>query len=142
MSHASTTDTILLFDGECAFCNGCVRWLLRHERSVRYRFASLQSSEAVTLLTVHGIMSGDLASLVVIDGGKLYRKSEAVLHLLRDVRWPWPALRIFALLPRPMRDAVYDYIGAHRYRWWGKAESCVIADPALRSRLVTKAPDR
>lgn len=127
---------VLLFDGECAFCNGCVRWLLEHERHPRYHFAPLQSEAAAPLLAEHGIAQGDLGSMVVIDDGKLYRKSAAALHLLRGTRWPWRMLRIFALIPRGLRDAVYDYVGAHRYQWWGRAESCIVADPAWHSRLL------
>lgn len=132
---------VLLFDGECAFCNGCVLWLLRHERRARYRFAPLQSAAAAPLLAAHGIAPGDLGSLAVIDGGRLYRKSAAVLHLLRETRWPWRLLGIFALVPRALRDVAYDYVGAHRYRWWGRAESCLVADPAWHSRLlVSRSP--
>lgn len=127
---------MLLFDGECAFCNGCVRWLLRHERRPRYRFAPLQSAAATPLLAAHGIASGDLNSMVVIDSGQLYRKSAAALRLLRETRWPWRLFGIFTLVPRALRDMVYDYVGAHRYRWWGRAKSCVVADPAWRSRLL------
>lgn len=132
--------SVLLFDGECAFCNGCVRWLLRHERSARYRLASLQSVAAAPLLAAHGIAPGDLSTLAVIDGGRLYRKSAAALHLLRETRWPWPLLGVLALVPRVLRDAAYDYIGARRYRWWGRTQSCVIADPDWRSRLLDSRP--
>lgn len=130
------TGPILLFDGECAFCNGCVLWMLRHEREPNYRFASLQSAAAAPLLARHGLAAGDLSSLVVIDAGQVYRKSAAVLHLLRATRLPWPVLRIFAILPRFLRDAAYDFVGANRYRWWGKVKTCVVADPAWRSRVL------
>lgn len=131
---------VLLFDGECAFCNGCVLWLLKHERSPRYSFAPLQSAAALPLLAAHGKAQGDLSSMVVIDGGQLYRKSDAALHLLRETRLPWRMLRVFAVIPRVLRDAIYDFIGAHRYRWWGRAEHCVMADPLWQSRLL-EPPD-
>lgn len=127
---------VLLFDGECAFCNACVRWLLEHERRPRYYFAPLQSSVAAALLEEHGITLSDLSSLLVIDEGKLYRKSAAALHLLRGAHWHWRIFRVFLLVPRTLRDAVYDFVGARRYRWWGRAKSCIVADPAWRSRLL------
>ncbi|WP_029890106.1 thiol-disulfide oxidoreductase DCC family protein [Polycyclovorans algicola] len=128
---------VLLFDGDCAFCNGCVRWLLRHERRPRYQFAALQSDAAQPLLARFEVPPGDLGSVLVIDHGRLYRKTAAVLHLLPELRWPWPLLRVFVLVPRVLRDAVYDFVGARRYRWWGRATSCVIADPAWHSRVLT-----
>lgn len=133
-------EPVLLFDGDCAFCNGCVRWLLGHERRARYRFAPLQSAAARRLLEGHAVAPGDLGSLLVLDGGRLYRKSAAVLHLARELRAPWPALRILALLPRALRDAAYDYIGARRYRWWGRSVYCAAATPARRARFL--ASDR
>lgn len=132
---------VLLFDGECAFCNGCVRWLLQHERRPRYYFAPLQSDVAAPLLEKHGIPEGELSSLVVIDGSRMYLKSAAVLHLLRETRWPWRMLRILVLVPRVLRDAVYDFIGARRYHWWGRAESCVVADPAWHTRVLGSGTD-
>lgn len=128
--------SVLLFDGDCAFCNGWVRWLLRHERRPSYRFATLQSAAAAPLLAAYGVAPGDLGSVVVIDRGQLYRKSAAALHLLRETRWPWRLLGILNLVPRAVRDAAYDYVGAHRYRWWGKAEHCVLADATARSRVL------
>lgn len=128
---------VLLFDGDCAFCNGCVRWLLRHERRPRYHFAALQSEAAQPLLARFEVPSGDLGSVLVIDRGRLYRKTAAVLHLLSELRWPWPLLRVFGLVPRGLRDALYDGVGARRYRWWGRATFCVIADPAWHDRVLT-----
>ena len=127
---------ILLFDGDCAFCNGCVLWLLRHERAPNYRFAPLQSAVAAPLLDRHGIDANDLSSIVVIDADRVHRKSAAVLHLLRATRQPWRSLAVLSILPRRLRDAAYDYVGARRYGWWGRATSCVIADPAWRSRVL------
>lgn len=131
----NTCVPVLLFDGDCAFCNNYVRWLLKYERRTRFYFASLQSTVAAPLLIAYGIAPGDLSSLVVIDRGMFYRKSSAILHLLQEMRWPWRLLGVFALIPRGARDVVYDYIGARRYRWWGRAESCVIADAGLGVRI-------
>lgn len=127
---------VVLFDGDCAFCNGTVRWLLRHERAPRYRLAALQSEAARPLLAQFGVPAGDLGSVLVIDHGRLYRKTAAVLHLLRELRWPWPLMRVLVVVPRFLRDPVYDFVGARRYRWWGRADRCVVADPALRARVL------
>lgn len=127
---------VLLFDGECAFCNGFVRWMLKHERRPHYYFASLQADVAAPLLVEYKIAPGDLSSLVVIDNARSYRKSDAVLHLLAEMRWPWRLLGVGVLIPRKLRDVAYDFIGKRRYQWWGRADCCIVADPAVRSRIL------
>ena len=140
MTGATAPDAIVLFDGECALCNGSVQWLLRHERSPRYRFAPLQSAAAAPLLASHNISAADRSSVVVIDGPRAYRKSSAALHLLRDVRGPWRALALLRLVPRGLRDWGYDAIGARRYRWFGTAATCVLEQPEWRARQWPAEP--
>ncbi|MEM8497196.1 MAG: DCC1-like thiol-disulfide oxidoreductase family protein [Pseudomonadota bacterium] len=127
---------IVLFDGDCALCNGCVRWLLKHERRSRYQFAPLQSTAARPWLRAYGLSAADFGSVLAIDGQRLYCKTEAVFHLLREARWYWRLLRVALLIPRPLRDSIYDFVGSHRYRWWGSATYCVIAEPLWRDRLL------
>lgn len=127
---------VLLFDGECAFCNRWVRWLLTHERRARYRFAPLQSRAAAELLIAHGADPLDPSTLIVIDAGLVYRKSDAVIHLLKEMRWPWRLGVALRAVPRRWRNRGYDFVGAHRYAWWGRANSCVLAEPAWRLRAL------
>ena len=128
---------IVLFDGDCAFCNGCVRWLLKHERRSRYQFAPLQSAVAKPWLEKYGLSTSDFNSVIAIDGQQAFIKSSAALHLLKEAHRYWHLLRILKIIPRPIRDAVYDYVGKNRYQWWGSASRCVIAEPQWQSRLLT-----
>jgi len=128
---------VVLFDGECALCNASVRWLLRHERRTRYRFAPLQSGLARSILAGHDVAPDDLTSVLVLDSGKLYRKSAAVLHLARELRLPWTGLLMFRLVPPALRDALYDYVGARRYHWWGRSNYCAAARPEWQSRFLS-----
>lgn len=127
---------VILFDGDCALCNASVRWVLRWEREPLYRFSALQSPAAQRLLQPFGVESVDLSSVLVVDAGQLYRKTDAVLHLMRDMRGFWFLLRAFVGIPRPLRDAVYDFVGRRRYRWWGSAKQCVLAQTGLESRVL------
>ncbi len=136
MNQNSVIVSILLFDGECAFCNACVQWLVKHERTPRYYFAALQDEGVAPLLQAHGIQQENFDSIVVIDGGSSYIKSAAAFHLLHETHWPWRILSVFRFLPNSLCDFVYDFIGARRYRWWGRAECCMVADPALKARQL------
>src|SRR5690606_23922649 len=126
-----TTHPLVLFDGECNLCNGAVQFVLRRDPRGRFRFASLQSEAGRAALRVAG-MPEDAAgsegrppgSIVLIDAGRAFVKSAAALRIARGLRWPWPLLGAFAIVPPFLRDAVYDWIARHRYRWFGKRAEC------------------
>ncbi|HHB90289.1 MAG TPA: thiol-disulfide oxidoreductase DCC family protein [Anaerolineae bacterium] len=126
---------LLLFDGECNLCSGTVRWVLRHERGPALRFAALQSKTGAAILDDFDLPRDVMDTLVLVEGGRAYVKSEAVLRLARYLRWPWSWLRVGRLLPRAWRDALYDYVARHRYAWFGKSPVCLIPTPELADRF-------
>ena len=132
---------ILLFDGVCNLCNGAVNFVLDHERGTALRFGSLQSSAGLALLDRSGGRPRSLDTVVVIDDEHRYERSAAILRLARDLRWPWRALTVLWIVPRPLRDALYDWVAQHRYRWFGKQEACRIPSPELRSRFLPQDND-
>ena len=127
---------ILLFDGVCNLCNGFVNFLLEWEQDSRLHFAAMQSSAGQALLRHHDLPLTDYRSMVLIDDGKLYRKSAAALRLLRGLRRPWCWLRVLAVVPAPLRDRAYDLIARHRYRLFGRQHQCRVPTPALRQRFL------
>lgn len=128
--------SILLFDGVCHLCHGAVRFILRRDPHGRIHFASLQSKKGQELLS--GFSYTDrLQSVVLIEDGVLYTKSDAVLRVGRKLRGPWPALAWAGmLLPRRLRNTVYDWIARNRYRWMGQSEQCMLPTPDIRSRFL------
>ena len=85
--------------------------------------------------------AADQTTVVVIDAGHEYTKSDAALHLLRYLRRPWPLLRVLRFVPRPARDAVYDVIARHRYRWFGRAEyACALSDAPFVTKVSPPPP--
>jgi predicted DCC family thiol-disulfide oxidoreductase YuxK len=73
---------------------------------------------------------------VLIEGERVYMRSDAALRIARNLRGAWPLLSLLVVVPRPLRDAIYDWIASHRYRWFGQADSCMIPSPATRSRFL------
>lgn len=139
---------VVLFDGVCNLCNGAVQFLIDHERGSALRFAALQSDLAKELLEgafgkeqaerlrrgANG--NGDPDSIVLIDGTQGWTHSTAALRIARHLRAPWSWIRIFAIVPRPIRDAVYRFIAKNRYRWFGMSETCRVPTPELRARFL------
>ena len=133
----SAAETIVLFDGVCNLCNGSVQFLLRRDRRRRFRFAALQSAAGQALLQEYGLPTQILPTIVVLEGGQARVRSDAALHLARRLPWPWPALAVFRILPRPLRDALYTFVARHRYRWFGRTESCMLPTPDVADRFLS-----
>jgi len=139
---------LILFDGTCNFCDRVMHFVIDRERGSTLRFAALQSEpgrerlEAATtpeqalLLRAGANGDGDPDSVVLIEGNRMYTHSAAALRIARHLRWPWRWLGVFVIVPRPIRDAVYRWIGRNRYRWFGKTESCRVPTPELRARFL------
>ncbi|MFP4620392.1 MAG: thiol-disulfide oxidoreductase DCC family protein [Bacteroidales bacterium] len=122
----STYKPIVLFDGYCNLCSGSVVFVLKRERGDVFRFASLQSDFAERLLTDMGMEKDVSDSIVLVEGGKVYTQSTAALRISKRLRFFWPALYAFVVVPKFIRDPVYDWIARNRYKWFGKSSTCFV----------------
>lgn len=132
------TAPVLLFDGQCNLCNATVRFILDHERGPDFRFVPLRSARAGELLAPFDADPDDLSSVLVLEDGNLYRESEAALRVLSHLATPWRWLGTLKVLPRPIRDFGYRFVGRRRYAWWGTvtADACPLPSPTIRNRFL------
>ncbi|MDY6779996.1 MAG: thiol-disulfide oxidoreductase DCC family protein [Halobacteria archaeon] len=135
---------VVLFDGVCNLCNGFVQFLIRNDPNKRLRFAPLQSDVAERLLRgCEGEDGSDvdldsLDTVVLIDSGDCYVKSDAALRVAKYVGLPYRLLYPFRFVPRFVRDFVYDFVANHRYGWFGKRESCMAPTPDVSERFLVQ----
>ncbi|HAJ91857.1 MAG TPA: thiol-disulfide oxidoreductase [Gammaproteobacteria bacterium] len=127
---------ILLFDGVCHLCAGSVQFVIKRDPKERFRFARLQSTAAQQLLAAHNITDNRLDSVILIYQGQLYHKSRAALRTAMLLHRGWPLMGVFLLVPRFIADPVYDYIGRHRYQWFGKMSACWLPETDQRWRFL------
>ncbi|EOS55525.1 thiol-disulfide oxidoreductase DCC family protein [Paenibacillus barengoltzii] len=127
---------VILFDGVCHLCQGAVKFIIKHDPAGRFRFASLQSQAGSRLLRAAGAHEESLDSVVLIENGTYYIRSAAALRIARGLRSPWPLLYALIVVPKGLRDAVYRFIAKHRYRWFGKDETCLVPTRELRERFL------
>lgn len=128
---------ILFFDGVCNLCNSTVQFVLKNDKRKRLRFASLQSSAGQKVgMQLASIYGSTPDSLVLQHKGKLYIKSDAALHVARLLGGFWPLLSIFLIVPRFIRNAVYDYVAKNRYKWFGKRDECMMPTKELKERFI------
>ena len=136
-STAEQDRPVILFDGVCNLCTGSVRFVIERDSRKRFRFASLQSPVAERLLG----QRNDLDSVVLVQNGEIYRKSTAALLIARRLDGLWPALWALLVIPRFLRDAVYDWIGRRRYRMFGKRDACWMPRPELADRFLNSGTE-
>ena len=123
---------VVVFDGECSFCNGWIDFLLRFDRNEVFRFAARQSETGAALASQSGLPPGGTGSIIVVEDQRVRLRSDAVLRMLTLLGLPFSVLGVFRLVPAVLRDAVYAVIAHNRKRWFGKTTQCRV--PALSER--------
>lgn len=135
---AATVDDgpVLLFDGVCNLCTGAVQFVIEHDRHERIRFASLQSGLGAVVRDRLGLPSDELDTVVLVEDGGAYTKSAAAIRVCELLGGPYRLATVGWLLPRRVRDRLYDVVAEHRYGWFGRTDQCMVPTPELRARFV------
>ncbi len=132
---------IVLYDGVCGLCNRLVQFLLKRDMHDRLRFASLQSDFAARVLSRHGADPSDLDTVyVVVDydspAERLLARSDAILHVAQQIGGFWKIVSWAKILPRPIRNLVYNLVARNRYKVFGKYETCMLPQPQHRKKFL------
>lgn len=127
---------IVLFDGVCNLCNGAIDFILERDPAGKFAFASLQSEAGQEILSCYGLSTRDFDSVVLVQEGKVYKKSKAALRIAGKLAGGWKYLRVLEVVPAFISDSVYNFIGRNRYRFFGKRENCRLPTPEIRSRFL------
>jgi predicted DCC family thiol-disulfide oxidoreductase YuxK len=127
---------IIVFDAVCVLCCANAQFVLRHDRAGVFRLASMQGEIGAALYRSSGIDPRDPDTLIVIDGDLVLRGSDAVLAIYGGLGWPWRAALVLKLVPRRLRDPLYRWVARHRYRLFGRRESCWVPGPEHAGRIL------
>lgn len=129
-------EPLLLYDGDCGVCGGAVQLILRHDRRSQFHFAALGSQVARELLAEHDVQP-DVDSVVVLDGGRAFVRSEAIFRVLQRLGGAWHLLRIGQVIPRRWADAGYDWFARRRGRVSARLGlSCPVPTMEQRARFL------
>lgn len=128
-------ERVIVFDGLCNWCNAWVDFTMARDRG-RFHFATLQSDKGQELLKLLGLPAQDFETFLLLERGLVFTKSTAAARIARQLSGGWPLCALFVLVPRPLRDILYDYVARHRYRLMGKAQACRIPTAEERGRFV------
>jgi predicted DCC family thiol-disulfide oxidoreductase YuxK len=130
---------VLLYDGDCGFCDGTVKFVLRHDRGGALQFATLQGDVGQAVRARHPELAS-VDSVVWLDeengAERVAVRSEAALRLASYLGGSWRVALVARLIPRFLRDAAYDLFARHRYRFFGRTDSCALPSVEERRRFI------
>ena len=127
---------VIFFDGVCNLCNKSIDFILKRDSSKNFRFASLQSEAAKSLLKNKSIDLQSIRTIILLKDGKTFYRSDAILEIVRQLSAPWPLLYVFKIVPRFIRDGMYNLVSKHRYNWFGKQDTCRVPSKEERARFL------
>jgi predicted DCC family thiol-disulfide oxidoreductase YuxK len=128
-------DDLILYDGVCVFCSRWIRYIATHDVDRRFRFTAIQSDYGTRLAQAFGINPADPDTNAVIHGGVAWFKSDGALTTLSLLPgWRW--VRALLLIPKAVRDPVYNLVARNRYRIFGKYDECFVPDAEMRARVM------
>ena len=132
----TTNRQIVIFDGVCNFCNGSVNFIIKRDPGAVFAFTPRQHRCGQALIQKYKVPELAADAIVLIKDGRCYQRTDAVLEIAKDISGLWFLLRVFKIVPRPLRDYFYDLFARNRYRLFGKRDSCMIPAPDVLSRFI------
>ncbi|AZO72586.1 MAG: DUF393 domain-containing protein [Mesorhizobium sp.] len=127
---------LIVFDGVCVFCSGFVQTIVKLDRDKRFRFATAQSPFGEALFRKYGLPTDNYETNLAVIDGEAFTKLDSFVAVMAALGWPWRAARLLLVLPRPLRDWLYDRVAKNRYALFGRKDSCDIPSAELRERLI------
>jgi predicted DCC family thiol-disulfide oxidoreductase YuxK len=130
-------EPLVIFDTNCVLCSRVIAFILAHERDDTLHFMGAWSEEGLEFAARHGFSQADLdKTYLVVENGTVLTRSDASLAIAAHLKAPWYWLRGLRILPKAMRDAAYNIVAEHRYRWFGERENCTIVPSRQRHRFI------
>lgn len=127
---------IVFFDGVCHLCMGSVQFLLKNNQKENLYFSAVGSETYLSLFSKE--KSSKLPdSILYWKEGTLYLESDAILQLVRELKFPWFILFGFWIIPKMIRNPIYQFISKRRYVWFGKADACMVPSPNIKKRFLS-----
>ncbi len=127
---------LIVFDGVCVLCSASARFVLRHDRTRRFRLTAAQSPVGQGLYRHFGLSPNDYDTFLLVEDGRAWLKSDAALRVVRRMGLPWSLAALFRIVPASLRDAAYDLIARNRYRVFGRRETCFIPSDGDAQRFL------
>jgi predicted DCC family thiol-disulfide oxidoreductase YuxK len=130
-------DPVLIFDGECVLCSHSAAFVLRHDRHKRCNFVAAQSELGRSLYRHYGLDDSNFETFVLLQDGIAQFRSDAALRLMSNIGLPWSLAACLRIVPRGLRDLVYNFVARNRYRFFGRRDTCYLPAPEDAGRFLS-----
>jgi predicted DCC family thiol-disulfide oxidoreductase YuxK len=130
------SDCIILFDGVCKLCNGWSQFIIKVDTQQRLKLCSVQSPEGQKILNHFKMPTDHFDTMLFVEGNQLYDKSDAFLKVIHKLGYPWRLLYLFNIIPKGIRNWLYDRIALNRYALFGKYDTCILPSKENENRFL------
>jgi predicted DCC family thiol-disulfide oxidoreductase YuxK len=127
---------IVIFDGNCVLCSSFAQFILRVDRRRRFRLMVAQTPLGAALFAHYGLFDDDYRTNILLEDGRIWLKSDGSIRIFVGLGFPWSMAALAKILPRSLRDWLYDVVARNRLRWFGRRETCFLPDPQDADRFL------
>jgi predicted DCC family thiol-disulfide oxidoreductase YuxK len=139
------TNPILLYDGVCGLCTRSVQLIIKYEAKREILFTPFQSQLGKYLFQqIGGSDSIDTVMLLQItnEGNWTHHiRSDVVIKIAPYLRFPWLLIGWIKVLPRGIRDMMYNLTAKYRYKIWGQLKACYLPKEYGTRRFLSQIND-
>lgn len=129
-------DNVILFDGVCKLCNGWSNFIIKYDNQHQFTLCSVQSPEGQQILQYFNMPIDHFDTMLYVEGNRYFEKSDAFLKIVYKLGFPWRILYVFNVIPRSIRNWLYDRIALNRYTLFGKFDSCMLPTKENENRFL------
>ena len=134
--NVSANDCVILFDGICKLCNVWSKFIIKYDTQHRFKLCCVQSPEGQRILEYFNMPTDNFDTMVYLEGKQYFDKSDAFLHVINKLGYPWRILYIFKIIPTGIRNWFYDRIALNRYALFGKYDRCILPNKEDKKRFL------
>jgi len=129
-------DCVILFDGVCKLCNVWTQFIVKVDTQQRFKLCSVQSPEGQSILNHFKMPTDQFDTMLLVEGNQYFDKSDAFLNVVNKLGFPWRLLYVFKILPKGIRNWLYDRIALNRYYLFGQYDSCMLPSKENENRFL------
>ena len=135
--YINKDDKVILFDGVCKLCSGWAKFIIKNDKQHKFKLASVQSEQGQALLLHFEMPTNQFHTMILIENTNLYTKSTAFFKVVKHLPFRFRWVLVFAIIPTPIRNWLYDRIALNRYQLFGKHSHCQILQDNDENRFIS-----